>query len=242
MKDKIYQKKMPRLSSFVFDKKVSAVFEDMAERSIPFYSNSIEAIGFILKRFPLPDGKIYDLGTSTGKTVIHLCETLPERKKDLIGIDNSEAMITKAKETASRYKSSKEAVFLTRDITQFPYEPAAAAILNFTLQFVTPEKRNNLLRKLYDALLPGGMIIITDKISFSNVFIGEKFTDIYYDFKRKHGYSELEISQKREALENVLIPDTIENNLRRLEEAGFSNVTRFFQWFNFAGFLGIKND
>ena len=240
-KDKIYHSKKNGIKPFVFDENVSAVFDDMARRSIPMYENVIETIVRLIGKIDLPAGEIYDLGTSTGSVLLALSDVLPDHANAMTGIDNSPAMIKRANETANRYKHSRQLSFEVGDITAFPYREASVFILNYTLQFIEPGQRLALIQNLFSKLSPGGIIIICDKIRLRDESLNQSFIDIYYEYKKERGYSQLEISQKREALENVLIPETIDVNRQRLIEAGFDPVTTFFQWFNFAGFLGIKN-
>lgn len=241
MKDKLFNQSPKNIQPFVFDKKVSEVFDDMLDRSIPFYHQLTEAMGKILSSFIIPEGKIYDLGSSTGALLCHLSNILPERAADMAGIDNSKPMIEKAREKARQFRTSKSVQFINEDIENYNFDNCAVFIANFTLQFINQEKRASMVEKLYDALQPGGLLIISEKVCFDDKVVDENFIDIYYNFKKARGYSDLEISNKREALENVLVPETIEKHIGRLHNAGFSNVDTFFQWFNFAGFLGIKN-
>lgn len=241
MKDKLFKQSPENVQPFVFDKKVTEVFDDMLDRSIPFYHQLTEAIGKILLSFEMPEGKIYDLGSSTGALLCYLSKILPERAADMAGIDNSKPMIEKSREKARQFRTSKAVQFIYDDIENYNFGKCAVIIANFTLQFITPEKRAAMVKRLYDILQPGGLLIISEKVCFDDKVVDENFIDIYYNFKKARGYSDLEISNKREALENVLIPETIEKHVGRLQDAGFNKVNTFFQWFNFAGFLGIKN-
>ncbi len=225
-------------SDFQFNREVANIFDDMLNRSIPFYREVIESIGEILSKTMPEKPVIYDLGCSTGNTLIYLASVLKEKKPKLIGIDNSPDMVEKAKEKAKAY--NKEIEFIVSDIEKMSIKNADAVIMNYTLQFVRPLKRQAITEKIYKSLNRNGIFILSEKVVFEHPKLNRDFVDIYYNFKKKQGYSELEIAKKREALENVLIPFTIKENIELLKNSGFSYITTFFQWINFASFLAIK--
>ncbi len=225
-------------SDFQFNREVANIFDDMLNRSIPFYREVIESIGEILSKTMPEKPVIYDLGCSTGNTLIYLASVLKEKKPKLIGIDNSPDMVEKAKEKAKAY--NKEIEFIVSDIEKMSIKNADAVIMNYTLQFVRPLKRQAITEKIYKSLNKNGIFILSEKVVFEHPKLNRDFVDIYYNFKKKQGYSELEIAKKREALENVLIPFTIKENIELLKNSGFSYITTFFQWINFASFLAIK--
>ncbi len=225
-------------SDFQFNREVANIFDDMLNRSIPFYREVIESIGEILSKTMPEKPVIYDLGCSTGNTLIYLASVLKEKKPKLIGIDNSPDMVEKAKEKAKAY--NKEIEFIVSDIEKMSIKNADAVIMNYTLQFVRPLKRQAITEKIYKNLNRNGIFILSEKVVFEHPKLNRDFVDIYYNFKKKQGYSELEIAKKREALENVLIPFTIKENIELLKNSGFSYITTFFQWINFASFLAIK--
>ena len=241
MKDKIYKKRLETIEPFVFDSSVANVFDDMLRRSIPFYPQIVEAIGKIFEKCDFPDGMIFDLGSSTGEMLCHLSQVIPSRARDMVGLDNSQAMVDKAQQKAANFKHSDSIQFINADIMNYSFLRSSSIISNFTLQFIEPKYRLDIIKKIYDILNPGGLIIVCEKIEYKNSVLNPLYTDIYYDFKKSQGYSELEIAQKREALENVMILDTCAEHINRMSEAGFQEVSSFFQWFNFAGFMGIKN-
>lgn len=238
MEDKLF--KTGKIENdFKFDENVAEVFDNMLDRSIPHYREIIQLTAEIIKNFGNENSKIIDLGCSTGNTLILLAEELKNGNHTFLGIDNSTAMVEKAVKKSHAYSNTK-IEFLNEDITKVNFKDVDVVILNYTLQFLRPLLRKEFLCKIYKSLNNGGILILNEKLVFDNSLINRKFIDIYYNFKQSKGYSRLEIAKKREALENVLIPFTEKENIVMLENVGFNTVSKFFQWFNFAGFLAIK--
>ncbi|PIE56693.1 MAG: carboxy-S-adenosyl-L-methionine synthase CmoA [Desulfobulbus propionicus] len=226
---------------FVFNDAVADVFDDMLSRSVPFYTTIIDMTAALLEQL-LPHGaSIYDLGCSTGTTLMELARRLEDSELSLIGIDNAPAMLAQARRKAERFRTATRISFIEADITRYPLEGAGAILCNYTLQFLRPLVRADFLRRLHDALEPGGVLVLSEKIICPAPRLNRLYIDRYHTFKRQHGYSDLEIATKREALENVLIPFSLEENLCLLRDAGFAEVEPFFLWFNFAAFVGIKS-
>lgn len=242
-KDDIFLGSASRGSDFKFDSHVASVFDDMISRSVPFYTEQQDMIREIVKKFWIPGTDIYDLGFSTGTTIVNLCldETCSAR---FIGYDNSISMIDTAR------KKIKNAGFENRidlrfgdlngDLSKLPIENASVVIMCWTLQFIRPLKRDDLIQWIYRGLVKDGVLIVTEKILTNSTDMNRFFIDFYYDFKRANAYSDEEIVRKREALENVLIPYRIDENMEMFQRNGFRIVETFFQWFNFAGFLCVK--
>lgn len=227
-------------ADFSFNDKVAEVFDDMLERSVPCYRQVLDMTGKLLESFVHDDDLIYDLGCSTGRPLIALAEMLKSKKLRYIGMDSSKAMINKARIKAEMYTKQKQVVFELADITIADLEPCRAVLLSYTLQFLRPMNRAAFLKKIYNSLKPGGILILSEKIISHHSLLNRCYIDIYLDFKRRQGYSEIEITKKREALENILIPFSIEENLCQLKEAGFTSSESFFQWFNFVSFAAVK--
>ncbi|PID76782.1 MAG: carboxy-S-adenosyl-L-methionine synthase CmoA [Deltaproteobacteria bacterium] len=223
---------------FVFNGRVARVFDDMIGRSVPFYRQVILAAARILDRFLKDGDKVVDLGCATGTTLIELARLLEHKSLFYTGIDNSAAMLDKARLKAD-YTDGGNFEFIRQDITELNLVPDAL-ILNYTLQFIRPLKRADFVQHLFNQLRPGGVLILSEKTIQHDSLLNREFIDIYHDFKKEMGYSELEIAKKREALENVLIPFSIAENTALLEKAGFTPVTVFFQWFNFASLVAVK--
>ena len=232
-------------TAFAFDDQVASVFEDMINRSVPGYSTIISMIGVLAERYCGAGSTIYDLGASLGGASFAVAQQLPHDDYRIIAIDNSEAMTSRlsAKLAALGELVGKETSRIEcrhEDLRDSKIEDASMVILNFTLQFIEPAAREALMRKIYDGMRPGGLLIISEKIQFPDPALNELFIDLYHRFKETQGYSKLEISQKRAALENVLIPETLAAHRERLNGAGFHSVDTWFQCFNFASMVAFK--
>ncbi len=225
---------------FVFSERVAQVFDDMLDRSIPFYQEVIKGTARLLDTFLHQNDTVVDLGCSTGTTLLQLARLLPEKGLQFKGIDNSPAMLHKARLKAEMFSKQDQVSFVARDITDLDQVDTGAFLLNYTLQFIRPLRRKDFIHRLFDNLRPGGVLILSEKKISHDPLLNRKYIDIYHQFKLERGYSELEIAKKREALENILIPFSIEENRELLLGAGFTNVETFFQWFNFVSFIAIK--
>ncbi|WP_457564714.1 carboxy-S-adenosyl-L-methionine synthase CmoA [Caminibacter sp.] len=235
MKDKIFDK--PIEKQFEFDDEVASVFDDMLNRSVPFYKENLELQIDILKNFLQKNDKVVDLGSSTGTFLINLAKKVNDI--ELIGIDNSPAMIKRARHKAKAF--GVDVKFIEADFLDYDFSNSKAIIANYTIQFVRPLKREKLIKKIYDSLTKDGIFLMSEKLITENKKLNKIMIDIYYDYKKKMGYSEFEIAQKREALENVLIPYTMNENIEMLKNAGFNEIEVIFRWNNFATFIAFKN-
>ncbi|WP_320034665.1 carboxy-S-adenosyl-L-methionine synthase CmoA [Halarcobacter sp.] len=235
MTDKVFEKTINK--QFEFDEEVASVFDDMLNRSVPFYKEMQRlTINFGLN-FLEKDDKVYDLGCSTASTLIELAKHSPF-PLELIGIDNSEAMLSRAKKKAKAF--GVDIKLINEDLHNISYDNAKLIISNYTLQFIRPLQREKLVKKIYDSLEENGIFIFCEKVISSDKILGKQYIDEYYEFKKTQGYSEFEIAQKREALENVLIPYTEEENKKMILDAGFSHCETLFKWVNFSTFIAIK--
>ena len=234
MKDNIFNK--PIKKQFEFDEEVAGVFDDMLLRSVPFYKENIKLQIDILKNLLENKDKVIDLGSSTGTFLIELSKQ--KENLQLIGIDNSGAMIKKAKQKARAFGSSAE--FIEADFLEYDLNGAKAIVANYTIQFIRPLKREKLVQKIYNSLEKDGIFLMSEKLITENKQLNKIMIDIYYNFKKEKGYSEYEIAQKREALENVLIPYTMNENIEMLKNAGFKDIDVIFRWNNFATFIAFK--
>jgi len=239
-KDTIYAQAHEAVGAFQFDESVVAVFPDMIQRSVPGYQTILTGIGELTQQYAQPNTKLYDLGCSLGAATLTMRRQLNQPACEIIAIDNSEAMIARAKEYVTAYHSDIPVDLQCADMTQVTIENASVVVINFTLQFINPDERNTLIKRIYQGLKPGGILILSEKIHFENTAIQKAIEHMHWQFKRANGYSELEISQKRSSLENVLISDTEEEHLKRLKIAGFDSASIWFQAYNFASFLAIK--
>jgi len=232
---------VPAISEdFVFNERVVEVFDDMLDRSIPFYHEVISASAQLLARFLVDGDSVCDLGCANGTSLLEFARLLTDRQLSYIGIDNSPAMLDKARLKAELYKKDAVMHFEEGDITAFQRPNVGAVILNYTLQFIRPIQREDFLRKVFASLRPGGILLLSEKVISHDTRLNREFINIYYEFKKSRGYSELEIAKKREALENVLIPFSINENRELLMKCGFTSVESYFQWFNFTSFIAVK--
>jgi tRNA (cmo5U34)-methyltransferase len=225
---------------FDFNENVVEVFDDMLERSVPFYHEVIQATAKILELYLRPRDSICDLGCATGTPLLEFARLLKDMDLDFIGIDTSSAMLEKARLKSEFYSREQSVKFYLEDITKLDRAGTGAFILNYTLQFVRPLLRPPLIERLYELLRPGGVLILSEKTILQDTRLNRSFIEIYHNHKRDRGYSELEIAKKREALENILIPFSNSENIRLLTGAGFKPVESFFQWFNFTSIMALK--
>lgn len=240
MKDTLFTDATSPAQDFQFSPKVAEVFDDMLERSVPFYKEIISMTASLLATFVSPQQRVYDLGCSTGTTIIALARRLEQLNLQFTGVDSSEAMIQKASLKTEIYTKTKAIDFVQADILDFPLRNPAAIILHYTLQFIRPIQRLDFVHHLHTALQPGGILLVCEKTISHSPDFNRAFISYYLDFKRRQGYSEIEIAQKREALENVLVPFSTSETIALLHKAGFDQVEPFFQWFNFSGLVARK--
>lgn len=239
-KDSIYASPLAEIEAFKFDAKVADVFPDMIQRSVPGYQAIIAAIGLLAGRFARPDSACYDLGCSLGAATFSMLQHIDAPHCRIVAVDNSAAMISRFHERLQKEAPNANVEIRCADIRDMAIENASIVVLNFTLQFIPVEDRPDFLYKIQEGMLPGGLLILSEKLRFDDARQQELQTDMHHAFKRAQGYSELEISQKRSALENVLIPETFKAHQSRLLEAGFNSAEVWFQYFNFASILALK--
>ena len=241
--DTLYATANNIVEGFRFDEKVVAVFPDMIQRSVPGYSTIIAMISQLTARYAQHGTHCYDLGCSLGAASLAMQQGVGEKNCTIVGIDNSADMIKCCQQIvdASNKDEKKARIQLIEGaIEDIELKPASVIVLNFTLQFLAIEKRPALLQKIARALVPGGVLILSEKLSFNDPRHHELMIDLHHNFKRSQGYSDLEIAQKRQAIENVLIPETFQSHQARLLNAGFSGVELWFQCFNFASMIAFK--
>jgi len=232
--DKVFQKDIKK--QFEFDEEVADVFDDMIERSVPFYKENLALSINILKHYLQEGYKVLDLGSSTGTFLIELAKINKNLK--LTGIDNSSYMIQKANKKAKAFGVNID--FIESDFLDFDFKIQNIIIANYTMQFVRPIKREKLISKIYTSLEKDGIFLMSEKLISEDKRLNKILIDEYYNYKKQKGYSEYEIAKKREALENVLIPYSELENREMLSNAGFKHIEMIFRWCNFATFLAIK--
>lgn len=239
-KDKVFSDGAAQATDFTFNAKVAGVFDDMVSRSVPFYEEMQRMTCELAKDFAQPGTNLYDIGCSTATTLLAMDEIVDPSVR-FIGIDNSEDMLAKAQEKVSANGTSRNIEFKVADLHQGLYlENASVITMLLTLQFVRPLYRERVMTSLFNGLNDQGCLIMVEKLTSEDTIFNRLFISHYYDFKRRNGYSETEISQKREALENVLIPYRVEENLELLKAVGFKHVELFFRWYNFCGIIAVK--
>ena len=240
--DRLFASPQPP-ADFTFNEDVVRVFPDMIKRSVPGYPTIVENLGVIAARFAQPNSHLYDLGCSLGAVTQALRRHVRAEGTRVVAIDNSTAMVTRCREYLSAQDSMHEELLpvevVEADILEATLEPASVIALNFTLQFIAPEQRPVLLSRLRASLLPGGALLLSEKIRFPDDQTQALLNGLHLDFKRANGYSELEIAQKRTALENVMLTDTLDEHRGRLQAAGFSTVVPWFQCLNFVSLIAL---
>ena len=238
--DEVFKEKQNNLSDFEFNKKVAGVFDDMVSRSVPFYEEMQRMTSKLAAQYATENSYIYDLGCSTGTTMLLMDKTVKENIS-FVGIDDSEEMIIKCQQKLDNFNLNRKIELSVADLTEnVPIKNASVVTMVLVLQFIRPIHRKEIIKKIYEGINPGGVFIIIEKILCEEKSFNRDFIDFYYNFKRRNNYDELEISQKREALENVLIPYKTSENITLLKEAGFSEVEVFFKWYNFTGIIAKK--
>ncbi len=238
-RDNIYAQTLGDPGLFTFNENVVGVFPDMIRRSVPGYSTVIAMTGLLAARHARPGARIYDLGCSLGASLLSAARHTETRDCQIIGIDNSAAMLQSCRELIDRELPDNSVELIEGDVVAQNYTNGCVFIMNYTLQFIPVEQRLPLLSKIRRALSPGDVLILSEKIEIAAPEMDALMIDLHHDFKRAQGYSDLEVAQKRQALENVLIPETREAHAQRLRTAGFSHSEFWFQCFNFASLVAI---
>ena|SRR5688572_12966169 len=238
--DKVFDSSLKRISDFKFGENVVRVFDDMVSRSVPFYEEIQRMIGEQTLDFATPGTSIYDLGCSTGTTLLGI-DPILEGGVNFVGIDNSPEMVERCIQNFKESGVKRNFDIRFGDLNEgVKIENASVVILCLTLQFVRPLYREELVKSICSQLNENGCLILIEKVLGEDSLFNRLFIKYYYDMKRRHSYSEMEISQKREALENVLIPYRLSENLTMLKRCGFSSTEVFFKWYNFTGVIAKK--
>jgi|TARA_B110000977_G_scaffold199117_1_gene285565 tRNA (cmo5U34)-methyltransferase len=236
MHDNVYVDKQQHIVDFAFNKDVVAVFPDMIRRSVPGYETIIPMTGLIAARHLGGEGTAYDLGCSLGASTLAILQQSQAANIRVIGVDNSPAMI----EEAQNQISDPRATFQCADLLSTRVQDAKVVVLNFVAQFLAPEERLALFTRLREEMHPNGLLIVSEKVRNANVATQSIFDETHLNWKRANGYSEIEVSQKRQALENVMKVDTEEMQRLRFQEAGFTKSKQWFRCLNWASFLVYK--
>lgn len=239
-KDEVFRDEIEQASDFKFGANVANVFDDMVNRSVPFYGEIQRMMAELAADYAVEGSFVYDLGCSTGNTMIGI-DTKVNPAIRFIGLDDSQEMLDKCKSKLMEIGFSRDYELRCVDLNQgVKIENASVVILSLTLQFVRPIYREKLLKDIYDGINPGGVLILVEKILAEESDFNRDFINYYFNYKRRNHYSELEIAQKREALENVLVPYKLSENISLLRDKGFVHCEVFFKWYNFAGLIATK--
>ena len=236
-RDRVFARRLSEVRAFEFNEEVAGVFEDMISRSVPGYSLLLRMIGLYADIFVSDGSRVYDLGCSLGAASLVIARQTDAVDCRIIAVDNSAAMIDKCRQRQPQPASIE---WRCEDIRASEIEAASLVVLNLTLQFLQPGERRQLLQKIFQGMLPGGALVLAEKVVFEDAGENQRMAELYQAFKKTMGYSDLEISQKRNALENVLIPDSPGVHEQRLREVGFAEVYQCFRGFNFVSYLAIK--
>jgi len=225
---------------FRFDEAVVQVFPDMINRSVPGYNLIIPMLGLLARRYVQANSRVYDLGCSLGAASLAVSDALKTPGVEIIAVDNSAAMVSKFEQILADCQQDASIQVQLADIEAVEINNASLVMLNFTLQFILPECRGELVGRIFQGMTAGGALLLSEKICVEDTDKQRLLSDWHHDFKRSQGYSDLEIANKRNALENVLLPETMQIHKQRLKEAGFTNIIPWFQCFNFVSLVAVK--
>lgn len=238
--DRIFAQPRGRATDFEFGSETAQVFDNMVSRSVPFYDEIQRMTCEIAADFGVPGSNLYDLGCATGTTLEALHPRVAPGVR-FVGVDNSEEMLEKARQKCARLAASRAVDLVNADLNGGPVvENASVAVMLLTLQFVRPLYRERVVQGIFHGLNDKGCVIVVEKILGTHSLLNRLYIKYYYDLKRRRGYSDIEIAQKREALENVLVPYRFEENTELLHRVGFQYVEEFFRWYNFCGIVAVK--
>ena len=238
--DNIFASHMTTVSDFRFDEHVADVFPDMIQRSVPGYQTILHTIGELARARVTEGSNVYDLGCSLGAASLSVARNTDHLSCKITGIDNSAAMIERCERVISSFHLPNPVTLHCESALDTKIENASMVIMNFTLQFIPPEQRETLLSKIFNGLNPGGILVLSEKIQHPSEQGNHLLIDLHHQFKRNNGYSELEVSQKRAALENVMLTDTYQTHENRLKKVGFEDVVMWFKCYNFTSMVAIK--
>jgi len=244
VRDRLYDKPQPQ-QAFAFDERVAAVFPDMIERSVPGYRFVLQTIAQTVAHLVQPHSRLYDLGCSLGAITLAMRAGLDDagqRSTDsrIVAVDSAPAMVRRAQEHIAVFRATHPIDLVCADLRDIAIEAASVVVMAYTLQFLSPEERLPVLRRIHDGLLPGGGLILVEKTHEEDTAMQSLITELHHDFKRANGYSDLEIAQKRQALENVLRTETVATHEARLREAGFTSLAMVARHHGFTAWIALK--
>jgi tRNA (cmo5U34)-methyltransferase len=240
LKDTIYADNDVAASSFEFDSAVAGVFPDMLKRSIPGYAASIQAIGTLAARHAQAGTRCYDLGCSLGAATLAIRQNISVPDCRIIAVDNAPAMVERCRAMLAADKSETDVSILEADVRQIQISRASMVVMNYTLQFLPVDERAAMISKIHAGMVDDGVFVLSEKVVDEDPQVEKLLVGLHHEFKRRNAYSDLEISRKRAALENVLIPDTVAAHKQRLTDAGFRHTGIWLRYFNFISIVAIK--
>ncbi len=228
-------------TEFRFDDSVAQVLPDMLRRSVPGYSSLLHMIGVLAGSVVKDGSHVYDLGCSLGAVSLSIRHALGSREARIIAVDNSTAMVKRCRDTVSAVSGLLPVEVELGDVCTFKLERASLVVLNFTLQFIPRAERPLVLERIADALLPGGALVLSEKTEHTDPAFRDFFTEQHDAFREANGYSRLELSRKRDALEQILVPEAPETYVKWLKEAGLRPIP-WFQNLQFVSWVGLKEE
>jgi tRNA (cmo5U34)-methyltransferase len=239
-RDTIYADPLREAGLFTFDENVALVFPDMIKRSVPGYTTIVAMTGLLAQRYAIAGSRLYDLGCSLGASTLAMRQELRTENCTIVAVDNSQAMLERCRSIIDTDTHGTAVELVCANLEDTNIEDASVVVLNFTLQFVPVDIREEIIRRIYEGLRPGGIMVLSEKVTFEDPHLDELNIELHHEFKRANGYSDLEIAQKRAAIEQVLLPETLTTHKQRISHAGFSSCDVWFQCFNFASLVALK--
>lgn len=238
-RDNLYSTLLSQIGDFRFDEQVVRVFPDMIARSVPGYGSMLAVIGQLTERFAQPGSSVWDLGCSLGAATQQICERAPH-SVTVHAVDQSAAMVDGITQNSRDWSFQCTLQIHQQDLRLLTVSDASLVVLNLTLQFIPPAERTAVISAIAAGMRSGGALLLSEKICFEQPATQELMTGLHHDFKRANGYSDLEIARKRTAIENMLVPESLQTHRQRLLDAGFGQVIPWFQCFNFCSILAIR--
>ena len=239
-KDKVFAEKRATITPFRFNEKVARVFDDMLVRSVPLYGEGLKQQARIARQYYKPGTQIFDLGCSHGNLGILLLDCFDGVGFKMIAVDNAEPMMQRFKRRLAVHDSHGCIDLACACIENIVISNASVVVINLTLQFLDAGKRDALIQSAFDGLCKGGILLLTEKTVHPDPQMNALEQEYYYQFKKENGYTDLEISQKRDALERVLVPETVAEHENRIQKAGFASFNVWLKWFNFTSMMAVK--
>jgi len=239
-RDSLYADPLSEHGLFAFDDSVARVFPDMIKRSVPGYSTIVSMTGVLAGKYAMAGSALYDLGCSLGASTLAMRQHIQQPDCRIISVDNSTAMLERCQSIIDTDTHETPVTLTCADVQDVVITNASVVVLNFTLQFIPRELRDRVISGIYEGLLPGGVMVLSEKVTFEDPHLDELNIELHHQFKRANGYSELEVARKRSALETILLPETLNRHRQRIANAGFSSCDVWFQCFNFASLIALK--